>query len=83
MLSPPPRDTQLPFDMVFITMFYTCLVTEVVYHRGEHHRIRKSIKLYIVLQRNALVDIKISIIDICYANKTPIPKTLMVSLLHG
>ena len=43
---------------------------------------KKSLKLYIVLQRNALVDIKISIIDICYANTAPIPKTLMVSLLH-
>ena len=29
-----PRDTQLPFDMLFITIFYTCYVTEVVYHRG-------------------------------------------------
>ena len=37
---PPPRDTELPFDMTFITMFYTCLVTEVVYHRREKHRIR-------------------------------------------
>ena len=56
--------------MVFIIMFYTCLVTEVVYHRGGggQHRIRKSLKLYIVLQWNAMVDIKISIIDICYAN---------------
>ena len=80
---PPPRDTQLPFDMVFITMFYTCLVTEVVYRGGGGgHRIRKSLQLYIVLQRNALVDIKISTIDICYANTAPIPKTLMVSLLH-
>ena len=34
MLPPPPRDTQLPFDMVFITMFYTRLVMEVVYHGG-------------------------------------------------
>ena len=41
---------------------------EVVYHRGEQHRIRKSLKLYIVLQKNALVDIKISIIDIFCAN---------------
>ena len=32
--SSPPRDTQLPFDMLFMTMFYTCHVTEVVYHRG-------------------------------------------------
>ena len=40
---------------------------------GEQHRIRKSLKLYIVLQRNALVDIQISIIDICYANTAPIP----------
>ena len=43
-----PRDTQLPFDMLFITMFYTCHVKEVVYHRGEQVRIRKSLKLYIV-----------------------------------
>ena len=49
---------------------------------GEQHRIRKSLKPYIVLQRNALVDIKISTIDICYTNTAPIPKTLMVSLLH-
>ena len=28
------------------------------------------------------MDIKISIIDICYANTAPIPKTLMLSLLH-
>ena len=49
---------------------------------GGQHRIRNSLKLYIVLQRNALVDIKISIIDICYANTAPIPKTMMVSLLH-
>ena len=31
---PPARDTQLPFDILSITMFYTCLVTEVVYQRG-------------------------------------------------
>ena len=42
---PPPRDTQLPFDMLFITMFYTCHVKGVVYHRGEQLRIRKSLKL--------------------------------------
>ena len=29
------------------------------------------------------MDFKISIIDICYANTAPIPKTLMVSLLHN
>ena len=28
------------------------------------------------------MDIKISIIDICYANTAPIPKTLMFSLLR-
>ena len=28
------------------------------------------------------MDIKISIIDICYAITAPIPKTLMFSLLH-
>ena len=25
MEPPPPRDTQLPFDMIFITMFYTVM----------------------------------------------------------
>ena len=55
------RDTQLPFDMLFITMFYTCHVEEVVYHRGEQLRIRKSLKLYIVLYRNTNKNIKISL----------------------
>ena len=40
------RDTQLPFDMLFIAMFYTYHVTEVV---GIQLCIRKSSKLYIVL----------------------------------
>ena len=29
-----PRDTQLTFDMLIITMLYTCHVPEVVYHKG-------------------------------------------------
>ena len=33
-------------------------------------------------QINALMDIKLSIIDICYTNTAPNPKTLMFSLLH-
>ena len=49
---------------------------------GEQYRIRKSWNPYIFFQINALMDIKISIIDICYANTAPIPKTLMFSLLH-
>ena len=49
---PPPRDTQLPFDMLFITMFYTCHVKEVVYQRGEQLRIRKKFKtLYSLIQK--------------------------------
>ena len=32
------------------------------------------------LQRNDLIDIKISIIDICYTNMAPIPKNLDVFL---
>ena len=55
---PPPRDTQLPFDMLFITIFYTCHVTEVVYHRGEQLRIRKNLKLYIVFYRSTMKNIK-------------------------
>ena len=47
--SSPPRDTQLPFDMLYITMFYTYHETEVVYHGGGQLRIRQSLKLYIVL----------------------------------
>ena len=37
-----PRDTQLPFDVLFITMLYTCHLTEVVYYRVEQLRIRKN-----------------------------------------
>ena len=58
---------------------------------GHHHTIirpvwrrayNKNWNPYIFFQINALMDIKISIIDICYANTAPIPKTLMFSLLH-
>ena len=41
---PPHRDTQLPFDMLFITMFYTCHVTEAVYHRGGTASYKKKCK---------------------------------------
>ena len=58
---PPPRDTQLPFDVLSIIMFYTCHVKEVVYHRGEQLRIRKRLKLYIVLYRNTMKNMKISL----------------------
>ena len=47
---------------------------------GEQYRISKNYNLYIFLQRNALIDIKISIIDICYM--APISKTLMFYLLQ-
>ena len=50
--------------------------------RGEQYRIRKNWNPYIFFQINALMDIKISIIDICYADTAPILKTLMFSLLH-
>ena len=53
-----------------------------MYHRGEQYRIRKNLNPYIFFQRNALIDIKVSNIDIYYANTAPIPITLMVSLLH-
>ena len=55
---------------------------EVVYHRGEQHRIRKKCNLYIFVQQNALIDIKISTIDICLTNIAPKQKTLMFSLLY-
>ena len=73
---PPPRDTQLPFDILFITMFYTCHVKEVAYHRGEQLRIRKSLKLYIVLYRNTMKNIKISLNKIWYTYTALIPKIL-------
>ena len=53
-----------------------------MYHRGEQYHISKNWNLYIFLQRNALIGIKISIIDICYTNMAPISKTLMFYLLH-
>ena len=80
-----PRDTQLPFDMLFITMFYTChAIKEVVYHRGEKSllRIRKILKLYTVLYRNTLRNIKISLNKIWYTYTTLIPKHMMLSLLN-
>ena len=69
-----PRDTQLPFDMLSITKFYTCHVKGVVYHRGEQLRIRKSFKLYIVLYRNTMKNIKISLNKIWYTYTALIPK---------
>ena len=80
--SPSPCDTQLPSETLFDTTIYTYIWKEVVYHRGEQYCISKNWTLYIFLQRNALIDIKISIIDICYTNMTPISKTLMCYLLH-
>ena len=74
--SVPPRDTQLPFDMLFITMFYTCHAKEVVYHRGEQLRIRKSLKLYKVLYRNTMKNIKISLNKIWYTYTALIPKKI-------
>ena len=70
---PPPRDTQLPFDMLFITVFYTCHVKEVVYHRGEQLRLRTSLKLYIVLYRNTMKHIEISLNKILYTYTALIP----------
>ena len=72
-----PRDTQLPSEVLFLTTIYTYILKEVVYHRGEQYRISKNWNLYIFLQRNALRDLKISIIGICYTNMAPISKTLM------
>ena len=77
-----PRDTHLPFDMLFITMFYTCHVTEVVYHSGEQLRIRKSLKLYIVLYRNTMKNMKISLNKIWYTYTALIPTNMMFSLLN-
>ena len=53
-----------------------------MYHRGEQYCISKNWNLYIFLQRNASIYIKISIIDICYTNMAPISKPLMFYLLH-
>ena len=76
-----PRETQLPFDMLFITIIYTCYVKGVVYHREEQLRIRKSLKLYIVLYRNTMKNIKISLNNIWYTYTALIPKNMMLSLL--
>ena len=42
--------------------------------RGGQYCIRKSWNSFIFFQRNAMMDIRIAIIDICYAHTTPIPK---------
>ena len=50
---PHPRDTQLPFDMLSITMLYTCHVTEVVYHGGRAASFKKKIKiLYSLIKKS-------------------------------
>ena len=43
---------------------------------------KKNWKLYLFIQKNAFIDIKISTIDIYLTNKAPKPKTMMFSLLH-
>ena len=63
-------------------MFYTCHVKEVVYHRGEELRIRKSLKLCIVLYRNTMKNIKISWNKIWYTYTALIPTNMMFSLLN-
>ena len=77
-----PRIPLGTFSILLVTTIYTYIFKEVVYHRGEHYRISKNWNLYIFLQRHALIDIKISIIDICYTNMAPISDTLMFYLLH-
>ena len=46
-----PRETQLPFEMFFITMFYTCHVKEVVYKRGNSFFKKKFKTLYSLIQK--------------------------------
>ena len=43
---PPPHDTQLPFEILFITTIYTCLLKEVVYHGGTVSYKKKLKSLY-------------------------------------
>ena len=55
-----------------------------MYHRGggtAWHKKKRN--LYIFVQQNALIDIKISTIDICSTDIAPKPKTLMFSLLYN
>ena len=83
--SPPP----LPVLHNFLLVHNLLTQSTLIFWRklcntggGGQYRIRKNWNPYILFQINALMDIKISIIDICYANTVPIPKTLMFSLLH-
>ena len=65
----PPRDTQIPFDMLFITMFYTCLVTGVVYHRGGGGAAsykKNFITLYSIIKKYHERHKKNSLEKICY-----------------
>ena len=73
---PPPRDTQLPFDMLLITMFYNCHVKEVMYHRGGGSASyeKKFKTLYTaLLYRNTMKNIKISLNKIWYTYRVLIP----------
>ena len=80
--SPPPRDTQLPFDMLFISMFYTCHVKEVVYHRGGGTAsYKKKFKTLNSLIQKYNENIKISLNKIC-THTALIPTKIMFSLLN-
>ena len=74
-----PRDTQLPFDMLFITMFYTCHVTEDGVSQGGTASYKKKFKtLYSLIQK----DIKILLNKIWYTYTALIPTNMMFSLLN-
>ena len=51
---------------------------EVVYHGGGTTSYKKKWNLYIFVQQNALIDIKIPTIDICLTNIAPKPKNFDV-----
>ena len=80
--SPPPCYTTSFWYIIYYHNLHLSFEGSCVTRGGEQHRIRKNWNPYIFFQINALMDIKISNIDICYANTAPIPKTLMFSLLH-
>ena len=81
MLFPPSYTTSFRYIIHYHVLHVPCNGSCVSRAGGGGGRIVwKKLKSYIFFQRNALMDIKISIIDICYANTARIPTNLMVSL---
>ena len=79
---PPPCYTTSFWNIIYYHNLHSSFKGSRVTGGGAVSYKKKVWNPCIFFQRNALMDIKISIIDICYAYTAPIPKTLMCFYWH-